>query len=98
MSSYKGKSNIIFSQESGPERDPSSHQLALWLKFPEELGRFAKNSLCDVQKIVPIYQTAVHGLVDVWADAAGVDHGSTLLLCFGIQEVVALRTKVERRL
>jgi hypothetical protein len=96
MSRYKGKSSTIFSQESGPERDPSSHQLALWLRFPEALGRFVKNSLCDVQKIVPIYQTAVHGLVDVWTDAAGVDHGSTLLLGFGIQEVVALRTKVER--
>jgi len=64
-------------QESGPERDPSSHQPAL----------------CDVQKIVLIYQTAVHGLVDVWTDAAGVDHGSTLLLGFGIQEVVAVRKK-----
>jgi hypothetical protein len=57
-----------------------------------------KNALCDVQKIVPIYQTAVHGLVDVWTDAARVDHGSTLLLGFGIEEVVALGTKVERRL
>jgi hypothetical protein len=67
------------------------------LKFPEALGRFEKkNPLCDVQKIVPIYQTAVHGLVDVWTDAARVDHGSTLLLRFGIQEVVALGTKVER--
>jgi hypothetical protein len=55
MSRYKGKSCIIFSQESGPEQDPSSHQLALWLKFPEALGRFAKNSLCDVQKIIPIH-------------------------------------------
>jgi len=56
MSRYdKGKSSTIFSQESGPERDPWSHQLALWLKFPEALGRFArKNPLCDVQKIVPI--------------------------------------------
>jgi len=85
------KSDIVFSQESGPERDPSSHQLVLWLKFPEAFGRLAKkNSLRDVQKIVPIYQTAVHGLVDVWTDAARVDHRSTLLLRFGIQEVVAL--------
>ena len=85
------KSSTISSQESGPERDPSSHQLALWLKFPEALGEFAKkNPLCDVQKIVPIYQTAVHGLVDVWTDAARVDHRSALLLRFGIQEVVAL--------
>ena len=81
---------MIFSQESGPERGPSSHQLALWLKFPEALRWFTKNSLCDVQKVVPIYQTAVDGLVDVWTDAARVDHGSTLLLCFGIEEVVAL--------
>jgi hypothetical protein len=96
MSRYKGKNSIIFSQESGPERDPSSHQLALWLKFPGVLGRFGKkNPLCDVQKVIPIDQAAVHGLVNVWTDAARVDHGSTLLLCFGIQEVVALRTKVE---
>jgi hypothetical protein len=80
-------------QESGPERDPSSHQPALWLKFPEVLGRICEELTCDVQKIVLIYQTAVHGLVDVWTDAAGVDHGSTLLLGFGIQEVVAVRKK-----
>jgi len=48
------------------------------------------NSLCDVQKIIPVYQAVVHSLVNVWADAARVDHGSTLLLCLGIQEVVAL--------
>ena len=54
------------------------------------------NPLCDVQKVIPIYQAAVHGLVDAWADTARVDHCATLLLRFGIQKVVALGTKVER--
>ena len=91
------ESSMIFSQESGPERDPSSHQLALWLKFPEALEQFKKKDpLCDVQKIVPIHQTAVDGLVDVWTDAARVDHGTTLLFRLGIQEVVALGTEVKR--
>jgi hypothetical protein len=48
------------------------------------------NLLCDVQKIVPIYQAVVHSLVDVWTDTARVDHGSTLLLRLGVQQVVAL--------
>jgi hypothetical protein len=48
------------------------------------------SSLCDVQKIVPIHEAVVHSLVNVWADAAGVDHRSTLLLCLGVQEVIAL--------
>ena len=56
------------------------------------------NPLCDVQKIIPIYQAAVYGLVNAWADTARVDHCATLLLRFGIQEVVALGAKVERSL
>ena len=48
------------------------------------------NSLCDVQKIIPIHQAVVHSLVNVWADPARVDHGSALLLGLGVQEVVAL--------
>jgi hypothetical protein len=49
-----------------------------------------ENPLCDVQKVIPIYQATVHGLVDVWADTARVDHCATLLLRFGVQQVVAL--------
>ena len=48
------------------------------------------NSLCDVQKIIPIHEAVVHSLVDIWADTARVDHGSTLLLRLGVKEVVAL--------
>ncbi len=45
----EGKRSIVYSRESDPEQGPSSHQLALWLKFPDDLGRFMiKNSLCDV--------------------------------------------------
>ena len=57
-----------------------------------------KNPLCDVQKIIPVHQAAVYGLVDAWADTARVDHCATLLLRFGVQEVVALGAKVERGL
>jgi hypothetical protein len=56
------------------------------------------NPLCDVQKIIPIYQAAVYGLVDAWADTARVDHCATLLLRFWVQEIVALGAKVERSL
>ena len=53
------------------------------------------NSLCDVQKVVPINQAVVHSLVDIWADTTRVDHSSTLLLRLGVQEVVALRAEVK---
>ena len=59
------------------------------------MTKMNENPLCDVQKIIPIYQAAVHGLVDAWADAAREDHCATLLLRFGVQEVVALGAKVE---
>jgi hypothetical protein len=42
------------------------------------------NPLCDVQKIIPVHQAAVHGLVDAWANTARVDQCATLLLRFGV--------------
>jgi hypothetical protein len=48
------------------------------------------NALCDIQKVIPIYQPVIYSLVDIGADTARVDHGSTLLLRLGVQEVVAL--------
>lgn len=56
------------------------------------------NSLCDIQKVVSIHQAIFHCLINAWADTTCVDHGTTLLLCLGIEEVVALRTKMEGRL
>jgi len=55
-----------------------------------EIRRHTRLFFCDVQEIIPVHQAIVHSLVNVWADAARVDHGSTLLFCLGIQEVVAL--------
>lgn len=46
--------------------------------------------LCDVQKVVPINQSVVYGLVNVWAYTTRVDHGASLLLCLWIEQVVAL--------
>lgn len=51
---------------------------------------------CDVQKVVPIHQAVVYGLVNARAYTTRVDHGASLLLCLGIQEVVALRAKMKR--
>ena len=48
------------------------------------------DSLCDVQKVIPIDQPVIYSLVNIGADTARVDHGSTLLLGLGVKEVVAL--------
>jgi hypothetical protein len=48
------------------------------------------DSLCDVQKVIPIDQPVIYGLIDIRADTARVDHSSTLLLRLGVQKVVAL--------
>lgn len=53
----------------------------------DELGA---DLLCDVQKVVPVNQSVVYGLVNVWAYTTCVDHGASLLLCLGIEQVVAL--------
>jgi hypothetical protein len=51
---------------------------------------FRVDLLCDVQKVVPIHQSVIYGLVNVWAYTTCVDHGASLLLCLGIEQVVAL--------
>lgn len=56
-----------------------------------------KNALCNSQQIVPVYTFVLPNLI-VCTYAACIDHDATLLVSFRIQQVVAFRTEMERRL
>lgn len=53
-----------------------------------------RDVLCDRQEIVPIH-TLVFVYFVICAYATGVDHDTTRLVCLWIEQVVALRTKLQ---
>jgi hypothetical protein len=55
------------------------------------------DTLCDRQQIVAIDAHVFPALL-VRADAAGIHHFATLLICLWVQQVVTLGAKVEGRL